>query len=308
MQQNGEIYKSRYRNFILISIIPAMILYIIFMIYPIAETLYYSLFHWAGFSPDMDYVGVSNYLELTGDSLFITTVITSLKYVFLGGFIILGITLLFTYAIINFKSERLKSAVQMILFVPNTISPVALALLWGFILNTRWGLLNTTLSTIGLETLTRGWMGDDYIFAAALSLLVWIHVGFFIVIFVAATDRIPNSLYESAELDGASSLDKFTKITFPLVKDIIEVCMVLWTIFSFKIFGYIHVFGAGTAASQAHVGIRNISVQLYLTAFGRRTAINRVGYASAMAIVLLILLAILVYAIKKIMAVEPVEY
>ena len=309
MRYNSNIDKKRYKKFIFVSTIPVISFYVIFMIYPILQSLYYSLFRWSGFSREMEYIGLRNYNELMTDSMFLSTVWNSFKYVFFGSIIIIVITLLFTYVISNYKSKKLKDLVQMILFVPNTISPVALALLWGFILNTRWGLLNGLLGKLGLDFLQRGWLGDQYIFGAALSLLVWIHVGFFIVMYIAAADRIPPSLYESAQLDGASSWKQFTKITVPLMKDVIETSMVLWTIFSFKIFGYLYVFGAGGAGADAPVAVRNISVQLFLTAFGKRTPINRLAYASAMAIVLLILVAILVYLIRKVvMSAETIEY
>ncbi|HKL13040.1 MAG TPA: sugar ABC transporter permease [Halanaerobiales bacterium] len=309
MEYRSDIFKKRYKNFILVSTIPVVTFYVIFMIFPIVQSLYYSLFKWSGFSAEKEYIGLENYGELIGDSLFLETVVNSFQYVVFGAVIIIGITLMFTYVITNYKSRKLKDLVQMILFVPNTISPVALALLWGFILNTRWGLLNGLLERIGLGFLQRGWLGNDYIFGAALSLLVWIHVGFFIVMYVAAADRIPYSLYESAQLAGASTWKQFTKITVPLIKDVIETSLVLWTIFAFKIFGYLYVFGAGGAGADAPPPVRNISVQLFLTAFGKRTPINRLAYASAMAIVLLILVAILVYVIRNIlMSAETIEY
>ena len=98
-------------------------------------------------------------------------------------------------------------------------------------------------------------------------------------------------------------------ITIPLLKDVIETSIVLWTIFAFKIFGYIYAFGAGGCGSDPSPGIRNLSVQLYLTAFGKRTPINRLAYASAMAIILLLLVAILIYLIRKVFkSTEILEY
>ena len=309
MLMESPILNNRYKNFILATTIPVFILYGIFVIFPILQSLYYSLFDWSGFTKNMTFIGLKNYAELGTDNFFLKTVWTSLKYVLYGGVLIIGITLLFTYAITGYKSKRMKDLVQMILFMPNTVSPVALALLWGFVLNTRWGLLNSILQGLGLGFLAQGWLGDDYIFGAALSLLVWIHVGFFIVIYLAGADRIPSSLYEAAEIDGANEWKRFIMITIPLLKDVIETSIVLWTIFAFKIFGYIYAFGAGGCGSDPSPGIRNLSVQLYLTAFGKRTPINRLAYASAMAIILLLLVAILIYLIRKVFkSTEILEY
>ncbi|MGI6518991.1 MAG: carbohydrate ABC transporter permease [Bacillota bacterium] len=309
MLSESAMFNNRYRRFILAAVVPVFIVYVIFMIFPIARSLYYSLFDWSGFTTSMEYVGLGNYAEMASDKLFASSVLNSLKYVAYGGVLIIGITLLFTYAITSYKSKKLKDFVQTILFVPNTISPVALALLWGFVLNTRWGLVNSSLKAIGLGSLARGWLGDEHIFGAALSLLVWIHVGFFIVVYLAGADRIPRSLYEAAELDGASDWKKFTTVTVPLLRDVIETSVVLWTISSFKIFGYIYAFGSGGCGSDPSPAIRNLAVHLYLTAFGKRTPINRLGYASAMAMILLVLVAMLVCVIRRLFrSVERIEY
>ena len=308
MTYQHEIYKKRYKNFIMVVTIPVVIFYALFMIFPIIQSLYYSLFNWSGFSSQMEYMKANNYIELFTDRMFLASVWNSLKYVFYGAILIIGITTLFTYVIINYKSKKLQNLVQMILFIPNTISPVALGLLWSFILNTRWGLVNSLLRGLHLGFLAKGWLGEDYIFWAALSLLVWIHVGYFIVLYIAAADRIPLSLYEAIDIDGAGSWRKFISITLPLIKDVIETSITLWIIFSFKIFGYLYVFSAGGAGSDPPLAIRNLSVQLYLMAFGKRTPINRLGYACSMAIILLILVGLLVYLVRKLMSTDDIEY
>jgi len=292
-------YKNRYKNFILVTTVPVFAFYVAFMIVPIGMSLFYSLFDWAGFTADMDFVGLSNYSSLLfKDEIFRTTIINSLKYVIYGGVLIFAITLLFTYRISNFKSKRLKDFIQMLLFVPNTISPVALGIGWTFLLNPRWGAVNNIIDALGLGAIKRPWLSEEFIFASMMSLLVWIHVGFFLVMFLAAADRIPPSLYESAQLDGASTWKMFTTITVPLVRDIISTSVVMWIIFSFKIFGYIFAF-IGGAASDPPVNIRNIAVQLYLTGFGKRTPLYRLGYASGMGIILLLLVVLLTYIAQR---------
>src|SRR5690554_421486 len=215
MDFSNNTYKNRYRNFVLVTVIPILVLYVAFMIIPIAQSFFYSLFKWSGFSTDMEFLGLRNYVSLLHDEYFIQSVVNSFKYIIYGGILSIGIALIFCYSLSNIKSRKLKDLIQMILFAPNTISPVALGLTWTFLLNTRWGLVNNFLEKIGLDFLKRGWLGSDYIFGAVLSLLVWIHVGYFIVIIMAAQERIPESLYESAKLDGASSWKVFTKIIVP---------------------------------------------------------------------------------------------
>lgn len=304
-----ELKKQRYRNFIIVATVPVLLIYIMFMIVPIGQSFYYSLFEWSGFTKEMNPVGFQNYISLIGDDVFLQTVVNTVKYVFIGGALILGITSLFTYAINNFKSDSLKRLVQTILFVPNTIAPVALGIIWTFIFDPNWGLVPGSLQKIGLGALNIGWLSDDHIFWAALSLLVWIHVGYFIVIFLAGADRIPITLYESAELDGATSWQRFTRITMPLMRDVVEICLSLWIVFSFKIFGYLYVFGAAGGIGYTPVPIRNISIQLFLTGFGKRMPINKLGYACAMGVVLLLSVAFLVYLVRKLFGlIGSVEY
>ncbi len=309
MDIGGSMYVNRYRGFILATLLPVFVFYVSFIIVPIGMSFFYSLFDWAGFAPEMDFVGLSNYSSLLfKDEIFLKSVVNSLKYVLYGGVLVFGITLLFTYRISSFKSRRLKDFIQMILFIPNTISPVALGIGWTFLLNPRWGAFNHFLDTFGLSALKRPWLAEDIIFGSILSLLVWIHVGFFIVVFLAATDRIPPSLYESAQLDGATSWKMFTSITLPLIRDVLEITVVMWTIFSFKIFGYIFAF-IGGATTDPPVSIRNIAVQLYLIGFGKRTPVYRLGYASAMGIILLVLVVILIYAFQRLFKTpDGVEY
>lgn len=309
MDPRSEMYKNRYKNFILVATVPVFVFYVTFMIVPIGMSFFYSLFDWAGFTSDMEFAGLGNYSSLLfKDDLFRRTILNSLKYVFYGGILIFGITLLFTYRISNFKSKRLKDFIQMLMFVPNTISPVALGIGWTFLLNPRWGAFNNLIDTLGLSSIKRPWLSEEFIFGSMMSLLVWIHVGFFLVMFLAAADRIPYSLYESAQLDGASSWKMFMTITLPLIRDIISTSVVMWIIFSFKIFGYIFAF-IGGAASDPPVSIRNIAVQLYLTGFGKRTPLYRLGYASGMGIILLLLVVILIYVFQRLFrTTEAIEF
>jgi len=193
-------------------------------------------------------------------------------------------------------------------YTDSTISPVALGIGWTFLLNPRWGAFNNLIDTLGLSSIKRPWLSEEFIFGSMMSLLVWIHVGFFLVMFLAAADRIPYSLYESAQLDGASSWKMFMTITLPLIRDIISTSVVMWIIFSFKIFGYIFAF-IGGAASDPPVSIRNIAVQLYLTGFGKRTPLYRLGYASGMGIILLLLVVILIYVFQRLFrTTEAIEF
>ena len=128
MDPRSEMYKNRYKNFILVTTVPVFAFYVAFMIVPIGMSLFYSLFDWAGFTADMDFVGLSNYSSL----LFRRRDLQKnhhqlLEVRHLRRVLIFAITPLFTYRISNFKSKRLKDFIQMLLFVPNTISPVA----WG---------------------------------------------------------------------------------------------------------------------------------------------------------------------------------
>lgn len=289
----------------LVSLLPAALLYLVFFIYPSIQALYVSLFEWSGFSPDMKFVGLGNFIELFSDRHFWTVVMSNtLLILFVGGALIFVIAFLFS-SVLSGRVQG-KKLLRAAIFFPNVVNPIALAILWSFIYNKQWGLLNSFLKTVGLGGLVRTWAAPDTLFWALLVALVWIYVGFFVVILLAALDRIPPDLIEAANLEGASEFTVFFRIKLPLIWDVLMTAIILWGIMAVKEFAFLYAWGGG--AQFPPDGAQNLAVFMFVTAFGRRVSVYRMGYATAMGVVMLILIVIIALVVQRIFRREAIQY
>jgi len=193
-----------------------------------------------------------------------------------------------------------------LLFFPSIINPVAIVILWSFIYNKQWGLLNNLLSAVGLGALQTTWTAPDKLFWAILVALVWMYTGFYCVILLAALDRIPADHLEAAEIEGASEFTKFFKIKVPLIWDVLVTSLILWGITAIKEFSLLYACGGGIDLPPD--GAQNLAVFMYVTAFGKRVSIFRMGYSTSMGIVMFLMVVVLVAVISLVTRRESVEY
>jgi len=295
------------KSLIIASLIPSVSFYLLFFVYPTLRAFYVSLFSWSGFTPEMTFVGLRNFAELFKDRDYWRVVSNTFGYVFIGGFLVFIIAFLFTYLIGSLKRKRLKHVIQAIIFFPVTVAPVALGIMWGFIYHRRWGLVNGILHLARLDFLIQTWMSPDLIFWSMLAVIVWTEVGFYTVIFGAAAERIPPYLYDAARVEGATNFQAFTKITLPLLKGIIRICVVLWAVWTLRIFDLIYVFAGGAAATPP-LNVRSIAVQMYLLSFGERVAVFRMGYSTAIGVTLLFWVVLFALTGQVLLKGERIEY
>lgn len=294
------------RSFIIVALLPASLFYFIFFIYPTLKSFYVSLFSWSGFTPVMNFIGLRNFLELLHDETYWHVTFTTLGYVFIGGFFVFGIAFLFTY-LIGKLNVKMRNIIQVIIFFPITIAPVALGIMWGFIYHRRWGLINEILRILRLDFLVRTWMSPELIFWALLAVIIWMEVGFYTVILRAAVERIPSYFYDAARIEGATNFQIFAKITIPLLRDIVRICIVLWAVWTLRIFDLIYVFAGGAVATPP-LNIRSIAVQMYLLSFGQRVAVFRMGYSTAIGVSLLFLVILFALLGQMLFRGERLEY
>ena len=220
-----------------------------------------------------------------------------------GGAIVFFFSFLFTMFL---RELRGKKFIRAVIFFPNIVPPVALAIAWAILLAPRNGLLNRLLETVGLESATQTWLGPDLIFKSIIAGLVWIYTGYFTTILMAGVDRIPKYYYEAAELEGASSRQKFSRVTIPLTWDVLSVAAVLWVITGIKTFEFIYAFGgSGTDPSASSW---TLPVHLYVVALGNRTPILALGQGSAIAVVMVALVAVLILLLRRVMRRAIVEF
>jgi ABC-type sugar transport system permease subunit len=284
-------------------LVPALLLYLSFFIYPAIQAIYVSLHDWSGFAKKMKFIGLGNFNELIHDKIYWQTLGNTLMILLIGGVIIFVLAFLLTsFFTTGIKGKKFFRAV---IFYPNVVAPIALATFWSFLYNPRFGLINGFLRLIHLDILAKTWTGPDIIFWSVLVALIWTYIGFYMIILLSGAEKIPQDLYEVGKIEGANRFQMFFKVTVPLIWDVLTVAVVLWIIESIKLFEFLFAFSGGTQVPQQ---IWTNAVYMFLLSFGKRTAIFRLGYATSIAVTLLMLIIIFTGIVRLVMRRERVEY
>lgn len=259
---------------------PALLLFAVFIAYPLISTVISSFYEYGLTSSSRNFVAFQNYVELLGDPVFWISFRNNL-IVLVGSVVVqvgMGLALA---ALCNRGLRRGWSALtQTVVFAPMVMSSVAVGLLWQIIFNPSIGALDATLLALRLPTPPLGWLGDPNL--AILSVLIvacWQYTGFMMVILLAGMQSVPKELYEAATLDGATEVQSFFYITIPAIRNVIIAALLITMIGSFKAFDLVYVLTLGGPAHASEV----LGTYLYKNAFN----LNRMGYASAIAVVLL---------------------
>jgi len=290
--------KKSFRVMAILFLTPALFMYTLFFLFPSVRAFYISLFDWNGFTSVMSFVGLNNFKELLGDTRFWNVAVwNSVRITFLGGILVFALAFLLS-GILSYTKLRGKKIFRALLFFPTIVNPIAVAIFWNFIYNQKSGLLNNFLSLIGLDSLRRMWMDPAHLFYSILAALVWAGTGFYCVILLAALDRVPIGHIEAARLEGASEITIFFRIKLPLIADVLATALTLWCINSIKEFALLYAWGGGIDIPQD--GATNIAVRMYVTAFGKRVTVYRMGYATTMGIVMFLMVAVAVLAVTLI--------
>jgi raffinose/stachyose/melibiose transport system permease protein len=171
-------------------------------------------------------------------------------------------------------------------------------------LNLKFGLINAFLKKVGLGVLAQPWMGNRLIFYSLICMVIWASTGFYMMILYSAMIKIPRYYYEAAMLDGANQMSLFFKITLPMIWDVFIISALYWIILAMKAFEIIYAF----TGQEINPKIWTLSVYIYIIGFGRISPIYRLGYASAIAVVLFILIMVFVLNFRKITRREAIEY
>jgi ABC-type sugar transport system permease subunit len=290
-------------SFIIPMLFPATLVYLVFFIIPSVQALYISLTNWSGFTASMKFIGVQNFVELVKDPTFWIAYRNTIEILFVGGLGVFLLAFLFTSVLSSgIKGKRFFRAV---IFFPNIAAPVALGTLWGFIYNSRFGLLNGALTALGLQNWIRIWTSSELIFPSMLVAIIWIYVGFYMILLMAGVEKIPQSFFDAAKVEGANSFQTFVYVTLPMIWDVLTIALVLWGIDALKMFEFLFSMGSGAPPPTA---IWTTGIYVYLLSFGKRTTIFRMGYATAVATTILISVIVLVVIVRRIMRREVAEF
>ena len=291
------------KRLIALFLLPASLVYLVFFLVPALWAFYYSFFDWSGFGQNMKFRGLGNYIELFKDPIFLISLKNTIFILIVGG--IITFILAFLLTILVNSGIKGKKFFRAMVFLPNVIATIALTTLWAFIYNPTFGLINSFFKLIGWKAgAAFTFTSIDHIFYAMLVALIWIEVGFYLVLLMAGMDKIPAEYYEAAKIEGANQWQMFTSITVPLLWDVISVAAVLYTIFALKVFEFPYAF----SQIQPPVQIYTVGMYVYIEGFGKRDPIYRLGYATAIAVVLLICVAVLVLLLRRLMRREVIQY
>lgn len=194
--------------------LPALVIFTIFVIYPIVGSLYYSLTDWDGLAPNLQMVGLANFRQLISDRSVFTDLRNTL--LFATGVMILqnGVALLL--ALILDGPLRRLTFLRVFFLIPAMLSPLAIGYIWSYIYSPQFGFLNALLGHLGLATWQQDWLGNPRLVLWSLVFTnSWEFMGFSMVVFLAGLQAVPAELYEAARVDGSSVWQRFRYITFP---------------------------------------------------------------------------------------------
>jgi raffinose/stachyose/melibiose transport system permease protein len=254
---------------------PGLVIFGAAVLLPMVFTVGYSFTEWNGFGP-MSFVGLDNYTRALGDQLFRDSFVHVVIYIAATIVLEVGVGLALA-GLITMRSAGMWFRVAI--FVPVMLPLVVVAVLWGFIYNPDFGLINGALEAVGLEELQRIWLGDPATALLAISVVSgWVFAGFYMVIFYAAFRQIPSEIVEAAKLDGASEWALFRHVKVPMIRGAIGIAVLLCVMGGFQGFDLFFVLTNGGPYGSTEIP----TTLLVKTVFQK----SQVGYGSAMAVVL----------------------
>ena len=213
--------------FICISVLPAVILTLMFTIWPTVQALYLSFTNATSLGLNNKFVWLDNYIYMFHDKSFIQALKNTAKLMAVVPVITIFCSLVLAFVLNQCKLKEMV-LYRTIFYFPNIVSLTVVGIIWSFVFHPNVGTINKILGAVGLESLQRSWLGDSKtaLWCIAFTLL-WQAAGYYMVMHIAAMDGISPEIYESATLDGASAWRKLISITMPLMKDIIGITFVL---------------------------------------------------------------------------------
>ncbi|PZQ91603.1 MAG: sugar ABC transporter permease [Leifsonia xyli] len=298
--RNARKHRARAQNgYFALFVFPAVALFLLVLIGPIVFSVGVSLFQWNGLTSP-EWRGLRNYEILFRDPTFIRSLINTLVILFVGGAIIFVVGFFFASFI---RTMRGRNFIRAVLFFPFVASPIALSIVWGVLFQYR-GIVNNMLADFGIAPIE--WLSQENIFKMAVIGTVWVSGGLYVTILLAGMDQIPRSYYEVADLEGANAFQRFRYVTLPLSWDVASVAAILWTIEALKLFDFLFAFG-GATSTMPPVEIWNSALFVYGQTFGDQVPSYRFGYASASAVVMLVLFGIIIVLLRRVMRRDPIE-
>lgn len=272
---------------------PALIIYVVFLFYPMIFSLVVSFYDWDGLSPTKSFVGLGNYARFFTDP----TSLLVLRNNFFWTVLTLAVPTVLGLCLAVLLNANIKARIlfRSLFYSPAVLPLVAVGLVWSWIYNPMFGVVNNLLRTLGLGHMTRLWLADPKI--ALYSVIVtgiWQGTGFPMLLFLAGLQGIPRELYEAASIDGASEFQSFWYITLPSLRETFVIVISLLIVNSLKVFDLIYVMTWGGPGRSTQV----LGTWMYFNTF----VYHRAGFGSGIAWIMTFLSLIIVYPYIRIMS------
>jgi len=273
--------KLKSRSTVLLFLLPAIVLFSIFLIYPIFRSVYYSLFDWKGFGPAVDFVGLGNFIRILTDEVFLKALVNGLIIVVFS--LIIQLPLALMLALMVGRKLRGRGFFRTVFFMPYILSEVITAIMWILIFNAdpKRGFLNAIITLIpGVKA--QSWLGNtSLVLPAILVVLTWKYFGFHMLLYMAGLQNIPVETEEAAVIDGANRYQTITHVTIPLLAGTIRTSAYLSVLGSLQVFALVWIMTKGGPVNASEL----MSTYMYRFSFIR----FELGYGSAVAIVMLLI-------------------
>jgi N-acetylglucosamine transport system permease protein len=288
---------------------PAVILYLVFVIYPYGRSMYNSFTSWKGVSANQPFVGFANYVRMINDEFFWGALWHNIGYLIFLPVIIIFLSLFLAFVIS--QGVRGSRFYRVTFFFPQVVSIISIGVLFSYIYHPTVGVLTSIAQFLHMEPFFQlfgfdgipVWVGDPRTVRMSIGgVVVWQSVGFYMILFLAAMEAIPDSYYEAATLDGASRPRQFWHITIPLLWDTMQTAMVYVGLLAFDMFAITRVIVVSGSSTGRPADV--LATYLYEQAFDA----SRFGYATAIGVAMFILMLTLSALTMRITHREAVEY
>jgi len=273
----------------LLFLLPAAVLFGVFVLYPMATALTYSLFSWRGTAQEA-FVGLDNFVALFTTEPYRTELPRAFGHnaLLFGGAMVAQNSVGLLLAVLLHQRERFRRLFQVLFTMPYLVSPLVVGYLWSLLLSPLFGPVNALLRAVGLDAVAQPWLGDpDTALWVVVLVTAWQWVGFPLLVYGAALGALDPSTQEAAMLDGAGAAQRFWHVTLPLLTPVIGTVSVLTFIFSMEAFPIPYALGGSSGSPAGATDV--MSLLFYRTAF-RSGASNAIGVSSAVAIVLFLVI------------------
>lgn len=264
-------------------LLPTLVFFVVFQYYPILKSIGISFFDYGLLRRETPFVGLANYVRQFQDPLFLAALQNTL--VFVGSAVVVGVVLALVLAVLVEQTGRWAQLYRTLYFIPVVTSLLATSMVWRWLYASN-GLFNFALTAVGLDP--QAWLLSEHLALPSLiALTVWKNLGFDLILFVAAIQAIPGDLYEASSLQGASAFQNFRFITLPMLRPMVVLVGITAVIRSFQVFTIVVAMTQGGPVNATRTVVYHI--------YEQGVQYDEMGYASAAAVVLLILVGIVTF-------------